>query len=99
MAGIQEVLTIGFIIIFIFFIPRLFKTDNVQAHKKIASQSQISGKKRLGIVISLFLPLTMVFILKPWEENLLLFLFVGIFPVALGWAGVWVKDGFKNNKK
>lgn len=40
----------------------------------------------------------MLFIIKPWEGDIVLFMSVGILPVAAGWAGVWVRDGFKINQ-
>lgn len=95
LAGIQELLTIGLIILCLFFLPRLFRGTQSNYHKKVRPESKISGKMRLGIVISFLLPVTMIFLFKPWEGDLILFISVGILPVALGWAGLWVKDGFK----
>ncbi|MBF0203441.1 MAG: hypothetical protein HQK67_03805 [Desulfamplus sp.] len=97
MTGIQEIITIGFLIVCIFFIPRLFRGSKSTSgyHKNIKSISKMSGKFRLGIVISVILPFISAFVLKPWEGNLIVFMFFGIMPVAVGWAGVWVGAGFK----
>ncbi len=102
LTGIQEILTIGFIIVCIFFIPRLFRDTQSNypknRHKMTFFDSKMSGKMRLGIVVSIMLPLFMMFILKPWEDNLTPFLCAGVLPVAVGWSAVWVRDGFKNHK-
>lgn len=98
LAGIQELLTIGFIIVCLFFIPRLFRGSEATVHKRGNPYSRISGRMRFGIVLSFALPLGVAVILKPWEGSFPLFLSVGIFPVAVGWAGVWVKNGFKNSR-
>ncbi|MBF0257939.1 MAG: hypothetical protein HQK62_03705 [Desulfamplus sp.] len=96
LTGIQEILTIGFIIVCLFFIPRLFRNTQPRYLKKARIDSKISGKMRLGIVLSVILPLSAAFILRPWEGNFILFLSVAILPIAVGWAGVWVINGFKN---
>ncbi|MBF0413436.1 MAG: hypothetical protein HQK70_12100 [Desulfamplus sp.] len=102
MTGIQEILTIGFIIVCIFFIPRLFRdtqsNSHKNCHKKTTFDSKMSGKMRLGIVLSVMLPLFMLFILKPWEGNLIIFMCIGIVPVAVGWSAVWIRDGFRNRE-
>ncbi|MBF0379268.1 MAG: hypothetical protein HQK72_17570 [Desulfamplus sp.] len=97
MAGIQEVLTIGFIIALIFLIPRLSINRPYNFHKKSNISQKMSGNKRLGIVVSIFLPTIMLFAIKPWEGRYIIFILVAILPVALGWAGIWIRDGFKNN--
>jgi len=99
LAGIQELLTIGFIIVCLFFVPRLFRETKATGHNRSNPHSRISGKMRFGIVLSFALPISVAVILKPWEGHFPLFLSVGIFPVAIGWAGVWVKNGFKNNRE
>ncbi|MBF0111382.1 MAG: hypothetical protein HQK74_01445 [Desulfamplus sp.] len=98
LAGIQEIFTIGFIILCIFFVPRLVR-DNQPRYGKIKnSGGKLSGKARLGIVISAMFTLIMMFIIKPWDNNLVLFLSIGVMPVVLGWAIVWVKAGFKKGE-
>ncbi len=102
LAGIQEIFTIIFIIICIFFIPRFFRHTNPQAsynrNRNIRAYLKLSGKMRIAIVCSFMLPIVMLFILKPWKgDDIILFLSFGILPVALGWALFWIKAGFKDD--
>ncbi|SMC75589.1 hypothetical protein SAMN02746065_10974 [Desulfocicer vacuolatum DSM 3385] len=96
MAGIQEILTIILLITCIIFLPRLFGGGRPSAGKKKAGPISPSGKMRLAIVMSILFPLAMAAVLQPWHgENRLIFLFGGIFPVVMCWAGVWIFQGFK----
>ena len=99
LAGIQEILSIGLIIVCIIFLPRLFGTNaskrSSKRKKSSNSVGSISGKLRLAIVFSLLLPAGAALILKPWAGQWLIFIAVGILPVVMGWAGAWVWRGFK----
>ena len=100
LAGIQEILSIGLIIVCIIFLPRLFGTNASKRSPKKEKHSNrvqpISGKLRLAIVFSVLLPAGAALILKPWANgSWLIFIAVGIFPVIMGWAGAWVWRGFK----
>lgn len=98
LAGIQEILSIGLIIVCIIFLPRLFRSEKPErpTQKGVNKRWRLSGKLRLAIVLSLLIPVSTALILKPWTSNTQgLFLFVGILPVIAGWAGMWVWQGFK----
>lgn len=98
LAGIQEVLTIVLIVVCIIFVPRLFRGGEPSV-KRVAFKlkTKFSWQKRLGIVFSVMWPVGAGLFLKPWDNRLLLFLIVGILPVSLGWAVLWIAGGFKKN--
>ena len=100
LAGIQEILSIGLIIVCIIFLPRLFGTNASKRSSKRKNSSHrvqsISGTMRLAIVFSVLLPAGAALFLKPWANGgWLIFIAVGILPVIIGWAGAWVWRGFK----
>jgi len=55
----------------------------------------VTGKTRLAIAASVLYPLAMVPFLKPWRGDPLVFAYIGLGPVALGWLLRWVWVGFK----
>ena len=96
MTGIQEILTLILLIGCLFLLPRLFGTR----HTPSTGQSRkfsLSGKCRLAIVLSLLIPIAAATLFPPWQpRQQTLFCLTGILPVALGWAGFWVFQGFRN---
>jgi hypothetical protein len=53
---------------------------------------------RLAIAISIVYPLAAAAYFEPWKKNLLLFLYMGIGPVALYWLMKWVFAGIKDRR-
>ncbi len=88
MTGVSEILVLILLISGILILPRMFKPapKAVQGKKK----KLLSKKKRAGIVVSLLIPIIAAMGLKPWNDNLVLFVSIGIIPVALAWATVWI---------
>lgn len=94
MAGIQEILTLLLIIIAVIIVPRILtrgKTEPKTGKKGL----HLSGRMRIGIVLSIMIPLAAALLLKPWHNNLTGFVSVGVAPVAAGWAVFWIVSGFK----
>ena len=94
MAGIQEILTLLLIIIAIVFVPRIIPGGKRGAQTK-RKAPRLSGRMRIGITLSIMIPLAAALLLKPWHHNLVGFVSVGIAPVAAGWAIFWIVSGFK----
>ncbi|MCP4113888.1 MAG: hypothetical protein GY737_00510 [Desulfobacteraceae bacterium] len=95
MAGIQEILTLLFIIIAIILVPRMLPGEKRGTRSK-KKKTWLSGKMRIGITLSAMTPLTAALLFKPWQlHDLAGFIAVGIAPVAAGWAIFWIVSGFK----
>jgi predicted Na+-dependent transporter len=94
LAGIQEILTLLLIIIAIIFVPRIMPGGKRGAQTK-RKALHFSGRIRIGITLSVMIPLAAALLLKPWHHNLIGFVSVGIAPVAAGWAIFWIVSGFK----
>lgn len=91
MTGVSEILVLILLICGILILPRMIKPapENVSS----SAPPSLTKKRRAGIVASILFPLFSALLLKPWQGNLVLFIAVGIVPVALAWAVVWVMAG------
>ena len=94
MAGIQEILTLLLIITAIILVPRMLPGEKRGTRNK-KKKNCLSGRMRIGITLSVMIPLTAALLLKPWHHNLVGFISAGIAPVATGWAVFWIVSGFK----
>jgi len=95
-SGIQEILVLVIIILAIFFLPRILSRG--QATTQVAVQkpaATLSGKMRLAIAVSVLWPAGVAAFLRPWREDLILFLYFGLGPVAVCWIFFWVFTGFR----
>ena len=100
MSGIQEILLIVIIFLAIFFIPRITTRNRDLRQPKtliFKTRFKLSGVGRMALVISGFWPLVAAGYFKPWQKDLLPFLYAGIGPVALGWCLFWIFTGFKKS--
>ncbi|MCP3873462.1 MAG: hypothetical protein GY699_09960 [Desulfobacteraceae bacterium] len=96
MTGISEILVLVLLIACILILPRLFKGES--SNKKITTSTEIKKLTviaRFGIVLSFIYPLVLALLLKPWEKNNILYISVGIIPVFIIWAIVWIMAGRK----
>ncbi|WP_022668483.1 hypothetical protein [Desulfospira joergensenii] len=93
MTGISEILVLVFLICLILIVPRMMKP----APKKVSQKpsGKLSPGMRAGIVASILLPFVAALILKPWEGRLAFYVCIGILPVILSWAALWVAAGKK----
>ena len=97
MSGINEILIIAAIVAGIFFVPRMLPAKRqVQVSRKAIT---LSGKMRLAIAISIVYPLAAAAYFQPWKRDLVLFLYMGIGPVALYWLMKWVFAGIKERRR
>jgi hypothetical protein len=97
-SGLQEILLIAAILLAIVFIPRM-------THRKPSDRTTesgpvaIPGRMRLAMVASLLYAAGLAAYLKPWQEDLLRFVYLGIGPVAIGWLVYWVAAGYGKKKR
>jgi len=88
LTGVSEILVLVLLISGILILPRMLKP--APSRKKAGTKKSMSMKMRAGIVISVVFPSIMALYLKPWNENLILFVLLGAVPVALAWGIVWI---------
>jgi hypothetical protein len=95
-SGLQEILVIVLVIVFILFLPRLTGRGSQKTPSK--ALQKLSGKLRLAIVASVIWLLLWATFFKPWTGEILAFTLVGLCPIILGWGGLWVIEGFKKKQ-
>lgn len=93
MTGVSEILVLILLISGILILPRMFKPvpKAVQGKKN----KPLSKNVRAGIVISVMVPMAAAISLEPWNGNFILFVSIGIMPVALAWALAWIVSAKK----
>lgn len=95
MFGLQEILIITAFILALLFIPRM--TAKKQPERPAAAKFMVSGKMRMAVAASaVYMALAAAFF-QPWQKDGLMFVYVGVGPVALGWLAAWVLVGFKKD--
>ncbi len=93
MSGVNEILIVVAIIAGIFFVPRMLPAKRqIQIAKR---PIVFSGKLRLAVAASIIYPLAAAAYFKPWKNDIIVFLYLGIGPVALCWLLTWVLGGRK----
>ena len=93
MFGFQEILIVVAIVLGVIFIPRMMLRN--QPQRSAAHKIRLSGKTRIAVAASfLYLALATAYF-QPWRKEPLLFFYMGIGPVVLGWLLWWVFQGFK----
>ena len=99
MPGFTESLVIIAIILAIIVLPKRFakKQEPVQRRKK--RSPKLTGWTRMAILLSMLWLSFLAFYLKPWNSDWLMFIYIGIGPVALYWGLFWTWLGFKKKKQ
>ena len=90
MTGISEVLVLILLITGILILPRMLKPAPKKAGSIKGAGGPVSMKMRAGIVGSILFIIICTLVIKPWQGDLILFISIGIIPVALIWSLVWV---------
>lgn len=93
MFGFQEIAILVGIVLAIIFLPRLQGRTRRPAVRQEPATA-MSGKLRSAIAVSVVYPLAVAPLLKPWQNDPLLFAYIGLGPVAIGWLARWVWLGF-----
>ncbi|MFC1798491.1 hypothetical protein ACFLZL_01640 [Thermodesulfobacteriota bacterium] len=95
MFGFHEILIVAAIILGIIFLPSLLrKRQKPQVQRPIKPMIRLSGKMRMAVAASVIYPALASFYFQPWQKEPLLFFYIGIGPVVLGWLLRWVFKGF-----
>ena len=95
MTGISEILFLLLLIVCILILPRMFKGEPVKNASVLKKNIRLSAKIRSGIIISIVYPLATALYLQPWKQHLIPYISLGIAPVFLSWAVVWILAGRK----
>ncbi len=96
-SGLQEILVIVLLFVLIIFLPR--RLGRAGSEKKAGKiLKALSGRARLGVVVSAVWLLAWAVYFRPWSGGILGFALIGMCPVILGWGVLWVVDGFKKNQ-
>ena len=99
MSGLTEILLIVAIILGIFMLPRLLKSQPENQIQRSDQNRRLTGWKRLAILASILWPAFFALYLKPWNSPWQIFFYMGICPVIAGWGIFWVFSGFKKRDK
>jgi predicted Na+-dependent transporter len=94
-SGIQEILVLVIIILAIFFLPRILSRGNEKPAAKTKPVAVLSGKMRSAIAATVLWPAVIAAFIQPWNEDLILYLYLGVGPVAVIWIIYWVYIGFR----
>ena len=100
-SGIQEILVIIAILLGIFFIPRMtgkYRSSASGERRPVSVRFQLSGRRRLALLVSLLWSLGAAIYLEPWHAPFKPFLFYGLGPVLLFWGIIWVVAGYSANR-
>ena len=98
-SGIQEILLILLIISGIFLVPRMMNPR--PAPQKVVLRPpalKFSWTLRLALILSFLWPVACALYFKPWQQNMIPFVTLGIGPVVVGWSLKWVLAGMKNKR-
>jgi len=93
MFGFQEMLFVAAIILAIIFIPKMILKRPVR--RQVERTVHLSGVLRFAIVVSVIYPVLAAAYFQPWQKDPILFCYVGVGPVVLGWLLFWVASGFR----
>jgi len=100
--GSQEIFVLIIIAVLLFILPRMFSRNQSKKTPDASlsdTVSMFSGRMRLAIIASFIWPVLSAVYLKPWEEGLDSFLYIGIGPVLLGWSIRWIVAGYRKHKQ
>ncbi len=95
MSGIQEILVVLVVILILFYLPK--RTGGQQPKKRGGLSEALSGKIRLALLISFVWLACTAYFLKPWQNKIFPFLYLGLGPVVMGWGVSWVIFGFRKH--
>ncbi|AOY60406.1 MULTISPECIES: hypothetical protein [Desulfococcus] len=95
MSGFQELIVIALVVFLIIFMPRVMPRKPEPRAGGTGFRKRLSGKMRLGIAVSAVYLAGAAAWFKPWEEEPIRFLYIGVGPVLAGWLACWVVAGFR----
>ena len=98
MSGIQEILLIVLIIVGLFLLPRLLNRGGAEPQRATLPGRRLGGGLRLALFASVLWAAAACLRWRPWEGDVLLFVLIGLGPVALAWGLAWVALGFRKRR-
>ena len=93
MSGFHEILLVAVILLAILFVPRMMPRKIENRPKQLPLT--LTRNKRLALTASVLFPIAVAGFLQPWRKDLILFAYIGLGPVILGWLIYWIKTGRK----
>ena len=93
----QEILVLVVIALAIFYLPRLL--GRRPAAEPVVRPPALTGWMRLAILVTVFWIAGLAAYLKPWENDILIFLSAGLGPATVFWGAVWVWSGYKKYRR
>ena len=93
MSGFHEILLVAAILLGILFLPRMMPRKGAQTSPRPVMV--ISRNLRIAMAVSVIYPAVAAAFLQPWRKDLILFVYIGLGPVLLGWLLYWVFTGRK----
>jgi len=93
----QEILLLIVIALALFYFPRLRAGKTVT--REVAKMPALTGWMRLAILVTLLWVAGLAAVIKPWDKNLLLYLYTAIAPAFIFWGGAWVFSGYKKYRR
>ena len=94
-SGIQEILVLVIIILGILFLPRILNRGQAKPAVEAKPVVVLTGRMRLAIVASILWPAMIAAFVRPWKQDLMIFLYLGPGPVLVVWLVYWVVTGFR----
>lgn len=97
----QEILVVAAIALVLFFIPRFMrrKAEPAPQQDNPGIITKLTGWMRLAILVTIFWIAGLSVYLKPWENFSMLFPYIILGPVAVGWGAFWVWSGYKKYRR
>ena len=95
MSSVSEILLLVAIILGILILPRAFRRPQEDDIHQVNQGMRLTGWQRLAIIGSLLWLGLLALFLKPWHNDLLIYLAVGVCPVVFAWGVYWVFSGFR----
>ncbi|MHB9097089.1 MAG: hypothetical protein ACYC5X_04615 [Syntrophales bacterium] len=93
----QELLVLIVIAMAIFYLPRVM--GKRPAPEPARHPAPLTGGMRLAILLTLFWIAGSAAVLKPWQDDVLPFLSLGLGPAAAAWGAAWVRFGYKKYRR
>ncbi len=96
----QEMLVLIVVALAIFYLPRMMgRRPAPEPARSVHRPAPLTGRMRLAILLTLFWIAGSAAILKPWLDDALPFLSIGLGPAAAAWGAVWVWFGYKKYRR
>ena len=93
MSGFHEIILVAVILLAILFVPRMMPRKIENRPKQLPLT--LTRNKRLALTASVLFPVAVAGFLQPWRKDFILFAYIGLGPVILGWLLYWIKTGRK----